>query len=392
MMTAHSMEYRRRVLPWMLMILGVAMALSALFMLWRTPNVLQYAVLAPEAGEGNANINATLDKAKEVMEAQRANFAWMTIASGNNRVKISAGVNYADVNLIGMGEGWLEVYPRFLKAGRRISELELQHGTAVIMLDEDLIVKLFGSELPESAVVKINEVEFRVVGSVRHGGSVFGGRGVGDVVPYDAYIPLKAAVTNNIPIETLTLSALPKGGTGWSNIFLAVAFQWTEDGQLIDLSKEAMRCTILPRILLLIVGLYALFGLFLRLTDWVMGWFDGYRQALKQRYFKELIPRLVGIVVAALACYGALVGVTWLLLSFSVQPVYTFTEWVPDNFVEWSSITKVFWSLVSTSAGLVRVGTRELRIVQFWGGLLRWGVILLLLGAALLPKARKKKG
>jgi hypothetical protein len=130
---------------------------------------------------------------------------------------------------------------------------------------------------------------------------------------------------------------------------------------------------------------------FLRLTDRVMGWFAGYREALKQRYFREMIPRLVGIIALTLLCYAALVGAAWLLLTFSVQPVYIFTEWVPDNFVEWSSITKVFWNLVSTASGLMRIGTRELRIVEFWGGLLRWGIILALLGAALLPKAWKKK-
>ena len=74
-----------------------------------------------------------------------------------------------------------------------------------------------------------------------------------------------------------------------------------------------------------------------------------------------------------------------------MQPVYVFTEWVPENFVEWSSIVKVFWDLVSSSAGVVRLVSRELRIVEFWGALLRWGVILVLLGAALLPKARRER-
>ena len=385
------MEYRRRILPWVLVILGAAMALWAMLMLLKTPNVLQYTILAPEAGEANATINQTLDKARTVIEGQRASYAGMALDGGCGTVRLSADIRSADVNLIAMDEGWLEVYPRFLQRGRRISELELQHGTAVIMLDEALVVRLFGSALPEPATVKVNEVEFRVVGTVRHGGSVFGGRGVGDAVAYDAYIPLRAAVSNGIPFKTLTLSAAPRGGSGWANTFMIGAQQWTGEGQLIDLDKEAMRRTILPRVLLLIVGLYALYGLFLRLTDRVMGWFGGYFQALKQRYFKELIPRLLGIVALTLACYAALVGATWLLLSFSVQPVYTFTEWVPENFVEWSSITKVFWNLVSTSAALVRIGTRELRVVEFWGGLLRWGVIVLLLGAALLPKARKER-
>ncbi len=68
-----------------------------------------------------------------------------------------------------------------------------------------------------------------------------------------------------------------------------------------------------------------------------------------------------------------------------------FTEWVPENIVEWSSIAKVFWNLTSAAAQRVRIATRELRVVEFWGGILRWGMILVLLGVALLPKKWGKK-
>ncbi len=385
-----NMEYRRRIMPWVLVALGMAMALWAWVMLRQTPNVLQYTILAPAAGDEAAGLSATLTKGQEVIEGQRANYRSMALDGVSVNVKLSSETGSAAVNLIAMGEGWLEVYPRVVKQGRRISELELQHGTAVIMLDEGLVVKLFGSELPKEATVKLNNVDYRVVGVVRHGGSVFGGRGVGDAVSYDAYIPLNAVQTNGVTLQTLTLSAAPKAGSGWVNTFQASAAQWAENGSLIDLGKEAMRGTMVLRILLMIVGLYAMFGLFLRLTDVVTGWFAAYRNALKQRYFREMIPRLLGTVALTLVCYAALVGATWLLLYYSVQPVYTFTEWVPDNFVEWSSISRVFWNLVSASAGLVRIGTRELRVVEFWTGQLRWGVILALLGAALLPKAWRK--
>ena len=85
------MEYRRRILPWLLIALGAVMALSALVMLWHTPNVLQYSVLAPEAGEGNANLNATLDKAQEVWQTHHASFARMALGGVNSGVRISRG-------------------------------------------------------------------------------------------------------------------------------------------------------------------------------------------------------------------------------------------------------------------------------------------------------------
>ena len=152
-----------------------------------------------------------------------------------------------------------------------------------------------------------------------------------------------------------------------------------------------MRRTILPRVLLLIVGLYALVGLFKRMTALCAGWATRFKAALSQSYIGALILRLVGLIALGLLGYGALIALTWLLMDFSARPLYVFTEWVPDNIVAWSSLTKVFWNLVEASAGLVRVGSRELRVVAFWGGALRWGMVLLLLGAALLPKRRKEE-
>lgn len=385
-------EIQRRRLPWVLMTLGALMALFALVMLLTTPKLLQYTVMAPEPGEKGENLVALLEPAAKIGQELKDSLSWTALEGICNAATLTSDAASQEVNLIAMGEGWLEVYPRFLIRGRRIGESELQSGAKVIMLDDELAFKLFGTQLPEDAAVTLNGVKYGVVGTVRHGGSLLGGRGVGDVLPYDAYIPLRTAISNGAGIRALTLSAVPRGGSGASRLFMDSAGQWLPEGQLIDLSKEAMRGMMLPRFLLLVVGLYALVGLFKRMTLRAEAWFDGYRQALKQSYFKALIPKLLGIVGLTLLGYGALIGLTYLLMLFSSQPLYVFTEWVPENIVEWSSISRVFWNLTSEAGRLVRIGTRELRIVQFWSGIERWGVILLLLGAALLPKAWKKGG
>lgn len=395
------MEYRRRRLPWLLLSVGALLTLWSLIMLHMTPKVLQYTIQAPDMPQnsqqtsgaeesGEITTYGLIAKAQEIRQAQYGSFPDMTMDGVRGGVRLTLGLYDIPVNLIAMEEGWLQVYPRFLKDGRYISELELREGTPVAMLDEGLMIQLYGSAMPESPSVMLNDMPFTVVGAVKHGGSAFGGRGVGDALEYDVYVPLKAALANGISMDTLTLSAAPPSASGWSTVFRDCAVNWSAEGALIDLNKEAMRGTMPLRLLALVVGLYAMFGLFLRVTDRVMGWFDGYRQALKQHYFKELLPRLAGLVALTAVCYAALVGATWLLLSFSVQPAYVFTEWVPDNFVEWSSISQVFWNLITESSALVRVGTRELRIVEFWSRLLLWGVVLALLGAALLPKARKR--
>lgn len=382
---------RRRRLPWVLMLLGAAMALGALAMLLQTPNVLQYCAAAPAPGEKGEAYAKLAKEGRKLGEGMKDALAWTAVGGVVQSATVSAGDHSASAALWAIGEGWLEVYPRFLTQGRRIGESELQDGARVAMLDEELAFKLFGEELPPDATVKLNDAEFHVVGAVRHAGSLLGGRGVGDGELYDIYVPLLAAGGCENQLDAVTLSAVPNSnGGGASQLFEDAAGQWQPGGTMIDLKKEAMRRTILPRVILLVVGLYALVGLFRRMTAIAAKWIERFRGALRQSYFKALIPRLVGLVFQILLGYGVLIGLTYLLLLFSAQPLYVFTEWVPENIVAWSSITKVFWSLTGDAARLVRVSTRELRVVEFWGGILRWGVILALLGAAL--RGRVKSG
>ena len=379
----------RRRLPWVLVAIGAALALCALAMLLTTRGALQYCVSAPKAETAADTVKGLAASAKKLGQAYREDLAWTTVGGVADGVSLSGDAGTAEVSLVAMGEGWLEVYPRFVVEGTRVSETELAHGDRVIMLDVDLAFRLFGNELPPNASVKLADKPYRVIGTVRHAGTPWGGRGVGDACEYDAYVPLLAAVSDSVPLDVLTLSALPASGSGAAQQFEEAArAEWLAGGTMINLPKEVMRRAILPRLILLVVGLYALVGLFRRMTRLCAGWFAGYRRALNERYFNALIPRLLGIIALTLLGYGALIGVTYLLMAFSVQPLYVFTEWVPDNIVSWSSLSKVFWNLTTSAARLTRIGTRELRTVEFWGAMLRWGIITTLLGFAL----RLKKG
>ena len=96
------------------------------------------------------------------------------------------------------------------------------------------------------------------------------------------------------------------------------------------------------------------------------------------------------MIGAAVLGYGLVIALLSALMTFTIQPVYTFTEWIPDNFVAWTSLKKVFWSLVGENAKLVRTGTPGLRKIELEGGLLRWGVIAMLAGAILMRKRKPK--
>lgn len=383
---------KRRLLPPVLMALGAAMAIFALAMLSRSGSVLQYCAPAGAADDRGAGIRAAARAAGKLDEAMGDSLAWTAAGGEAGEVSLTAGDRSETCALVAMGEGWLEVYPRFVAWGRRISETELRRGERVMVLDEGLAFKLFGGEMPPDARATLEGQAYRVVGTVRRAGGIGGGRGVGDAREFSAYIPLLAAAADGIRLDALSISAQPAGSPGAASAAFEESARaiWRDDGTMIDLRKETMRRTILPRMVLLIAGLYALAGLFRRMTALCRRWAEGFRRDLKKSYIGPLAPKLAGLIALALLGYGALAGLTWLLLSYSAQPLYVFTEWVPENPVAWSAITKVFWNLTTAAGRLVRTGSRELRAVEFWGGLARWGVLLFLLGAALRPRCGEK--
>ena len=68
---------------------------------------------------------------------------------------------------------------------------------------------------------------------------------------------------------------------------------------------------------------------------------------------------------------------------FSVEPLYVFTEWIPEVMVELSSLQSRFWALSDANAAALRCMTREVCVMELGEGLMQWGFMALLLGLAL---------
>jgi alpha-L-fucosidase 2 len=64
------------------------------------------------------------------------------------------------------------------------------------------------------------------------------------------------------------------------------------DGLLEGIASVARIAVLVGPVLLLIAGLYAMAGLFGRMTRLCSGWFAGFRESLRQSYIGALIPRL----------------------------------------------------------------------------------------------------
>lgn len=359
--------------PLALLFFGALLALVSLAMLESVDDVLQYAVTAP----------ATKDEVLRLVEAKRETGESLmdcTSATAIGGVKekdsVSANGKSGSAAVYAVGEGWFEIYPVFLADGRRITETEFRRGDKVALLDADLAFSLFGAELPEDAKATIGGSEYAVVGTVRHS------RSVGEVAEHNAYVPLLA--DPEAALDTLMVSAKPIPNSGARTMFEStMRTSWKDGGCFYSLEKECMRRTMLLRLMFLVFGAAGLLALLRRMNGVAAGRADAFRQALCRNYFPQTVPQLLVLVVVCLVGYGALLAALWALMTYSVQPLYVFTEWVPENIVEWSSLKDVFWSLTGSAAKLVKVGSREMRRIEFWGAMLRWGTICALWGAVM---------
>ena len=364
-----------------LTVAGVALTLLGMLELHFTPNALQYCALPSTEKKTAVQLSKARDKVAESLSEASNGIAFSMV---NSSIKLSLKGRSADCTVYAIGEGWLDIYPRYLEWGRRLSESELANGGRVCMMDASLAFQIFGAPLPENPRIDFLGHSYRVVGTVRHAGSLLGGQGVGDQLPYDMYVPLPAAIQDNFLCTVEMLSIIPAAETGVEPQFLQAAKNyWREADAMINLPKEAMRATVLPRIVLMVYGIYALGLLLTRMNRFTARLRARYREATQHNYLKKLWPRLIGLILVHIAGYAVLMGLAAGLAVFSSQPIYIFTEWVPEKFVAWSSISKVFWNLTQTAAGLVRVGSRELRVIAFWGGVLRWATIMLLTASAM---------
>ena len=81
-----------------------------------------------------------------------------------------------NVRVWGMDENYLDLNGFTIAAGRNINTLDVESGRNVCILGKDVVTKLFGANLerPIDKMIKINNIPFRVIGTLNPKGSTLG--------------------------------------------------------------------------------------------------------------------------------------------------------------------------------------------------------------------------
>ena len=194
-------------------------------------------------------------------------------------------------------------------------------------------------------------------------------------------------------METVEACGVGLPHSGASRTFEDAAGNWQAGGTFIDTDKEAMRGSIIARVLAVALGMYLILYLLRRLNGCTGGFAKGIRLRLKTEYFRSMLPSILPRAGLLALGYAALLAAAYGILTLAIEPMYVFTEWIPDVLVELSSITERFWQLTSAAAKPVFIRTKEYAEIRFWAGLLRWGAVATLTGALVMAlSARDRKG
>ncbi len=263
-----------------------------------------------------------------------------------------------------------------LIAGRLLYPEELIDGDNVIVLDEQLAIKLFRIGDPLERVVILDGVEYRVIGIVRHS------RAVGDSTEYGAYVPLMSLDKTRFQTATVTVSARGVPGAGAQAMFKTQMESWKSGGMLYVLAKEQYRAMLPLRILAALIACVLLYNVFQWLKKFSLWMYHDYQERLSHRFAAQMVPRAAMYIGLGIVLYALLIGACYLLFLFIIDPVYMFPEWIPAVLVEWTDINATFWQNRTDATHIIALRSPEVMTLSFWQGII--SALCIGMGALLL--------
>lgn len=369
-----------------LIILGAALLAFSLVMLYRVPGVAQYMAAAP-VEPGGEGVKSALMSIIEEWDARKAELgaeakAGLAATLYDSMLESSAG-GAEGATLTCVSAGWFDAHPKYLKAGRLFSVAEHKDGARLAVLDEELAFRLFPTTDPLEGKLRISGAWYEVVGVVRHG------RAPGDADLYGAYIPIVAAAKAGIQTQYLEIDCA-LDAPGAARAVESVGEAVLGPGTFYDIEKEIMRASMIVRVLAVLLSLYALAFLLRVWNARTRGLIAGWRAEVMRRYFKKMLPSVLLFSLLQLAGYAALIAAAYGVLALTIRPMYVFTEWIPEVIVEWSKLSGRARELMTAAARPLRYQTRAFATVRFYAGLVRWGVVVALVGGILACTTRTR--
>ena len=370
------MENKKKRRGMIALLLGLALAVCGGALLLASGGRLEYILPAPAATKEGGELNALYEEAQEQLASIADSVTASAVGARLQGAALATETQSTETTVYAVGSGYFDVVHETLLDGRLISEADVKRAEDAIVIDESTALSFFAGDEPVGKTVTLDGLSYEVAGVIRTN------RRMGETDEHVAYISITAASANALAMQTVELIAKTADKTTASAILMENTLRtWKSGGSFYNYDKLALGAVMPLRWMILLAGAAFLLSLLARLNAAAWGRVCYYADQLKTRYARDMLGGMIASVLLALLGYAALAGTAFALAKFSIDPLYVFTEWVPEVLVELSSIAKRFWSLNDANAAAVRYVSRNYFVLETGRGLLRWGLLALLLGA-----------
>ena len=370
------MENKKKRRGLLALLLGLALTVCGGALLTLSGGRLEYILPVPAATQEGGELNALYEEAQKQLASIADSVTASAVGARLQGATLATETQNAQTTVYAVGSGYFDVVHETLLNGRLISEADVKRAEDAIVIDESTALSFFAGDEPVGKTVTLDGQSYEVAGVIK------ASRRLGETDEHVAYIPITAASANALAMQTVELIAQTADKTTGSAILMENTLKtWQSGGSFYNYNKLALGAVMPIRWAILFAGAALLLSLLARLNAAAWGRVCYYADQLKTRYARDMLGGMIASVLLALMGYAALAGAAFALAKFSIDPLYVFTEWVPEVLVELSSIAKRFWSLNDANAAAVRYVSRSFCVLETGRALLRWGLLALLLGA-----------
>lgn len=336
--------------------------------IWGENNLMEY--VAPFSASGGNNIPiqyAMDDLISQIPDAQVA----ACVLKEQYWVQTALGAETA-CSITGITPGWFDLYPHRISDGRLFGEAEINSGNCVALLTPELAYALWGDMQIIGNEISINGSSFRIVGVIEPMD-----QGMQTKYP-GLYIPMQEACQLVQP-EIQILSGIDIQ----INLFESVAKRYIPNGTAYSHEKECMTATMPLRCLVVIIMMYFL----LHVLHWIKAtvalgicrWKERYRHV----YASRMILPTILLCMKLMTTFGIWLCFAYGTLRIAVEPVYVFSEWIPDDLSSLRSYIDTFSCAVHNWSALQVTQTGAVLHIRRYGTLIQMGCILFLSAMAL---------
>ena len=366
-----------------LMILGAALVLAGAVMTLRLPaDIFEYALPAPAPAAG-APVRTLLEKLDDIL-AERE---W-TAALRTQDADVSDPVTgrRTAVTVYAVGEGYFDLHHETPSAGQLLSADDIRTGRNAAVINRSCAEALFPGKDPTGQKLTCGGMELEIVG-VTAGG--FRPGETGDAV---AWIPLTAADTADRQGTSTLEVRVAAASRAEQSVLKNLLAQWSPGGTALDYGRLRLGAFMPLWLLGAAAGLLLLKKLFSFAAGKGKLLIRALREKAEARYPGQMKAVIAGTVLLAAAGAAAVAGCVYLYLAYLAAPLYTFTDWVPEAFLDPKAVLATAKALLTGAAGAAAFRSADAAAIGIYAAWITCGCLFFTAGlcARLLYRRRAR--